>query len=308
MTNSPDNRVAIGIDIGGTYIKYALISANGEIIFNDEVPTEATNKQQVLDNIYLCIDTATTEAHKQHFQVACIGIGSPGVVDQSAGVLVGCSNNIDGWSNVPLKALVEDYAGVAVYLDNDANLIGVGEAIYGAAKDAEYTIFVTLGTGIGGAILQNGQLYRGRANAGSEFGCMMMPQANGEVVMWEALASAKAMVARYQQLDGNTKPIYNGKVMFEQYHQGCAIAKQAIDENCFLVGLGIANLINIFNPDKLVIGGGVSEAGQFYIDNIATQAKIYAQPECIEGVTICAAELGNKAGFLGAAFQAFQQI
>jgi len=307
----------IGIDLGGTCIKYALISADGEIYFSDEVPSKALlSSQAVLQQILRVIDQALNVAEKHQLKVTCVGLGSPGTIDIESGVVKSGADNISGWHDYPLRDNIAEQIKLPVYIDNDANLIAIGESVYGCAKGKNSALVVTLGTGIGGAILIEGQLMRGINNASAEFGCMSLPQLSGKEglqhVSWEFLASAQALVQRFSELSIKAGIEYSqkidGRFLFEQYHQGNVLAAQAIDENVDWLGLGIANLINIFNPEQVVIGGGISEAGEFYIEKIRRQAFKVAEVDCAANVEISAATLGNRAGVLGAAYMALQLI
>ena len=304
---------AIGIDLGGTCIKYALISAQGDILFSDEDPTDAmTSRDKVLGRIIAAIDKTLTVASQLELQVSCVGLGSPGTVDIEAGQVKSGANNITGWHGFPLRDHLVKQVNLPVYIDNDANLIAVGESVYGIAQEKTSSLVVTLGTGIGGAILMEGKLLRGTNNASAEFGCMVLPFHNAQqeldVVSWESLASAKALVARFQQLSELDSVFYqqevNGRFLFSEFHKGNKYAAKAIDENARWLGVGIASLINIFNPAQVVIGGGISEAGEFYIEKIRQQVFKVADVDCSANVEIVAAALGNKAGVLGAAYMA----
>ena len=169
-------------------------------------------------------------------------------------------------------------------------------------------IFLTIGTGIGGAIIVNGELYRGHRFAGSELGCIPIENKNEEGY-WEDFASTAAMVNSYKSKAGDeNNDRINGEYIIEKYKMGEGNAVEVVNENARLIGKGVAAYINIFNPECIVIGGGVSEAGEIYIDKIRTQAMKYAMDDCKEGVKILAASLGNKAGFLGASYFAMKRF
>ena len=157
MTNQP---YAIGIDLGGTFVKYALVSQLGDILFNGKLPVggDAT-REDTLDAIQESIQRVVDEAAKKGIELKGIGIGSPGVVDN--GVVLGGADNLDRWENIDLSTIYSEKFGMPVFADNDANVMGLGEVTFGAAKDCSDVIFITVGTGIGGAIVINGQLYWG---------------------------------------------------------------------------------------------------------------------------------------------------
>jgi len=317
LQKPPVSACAIGIDLGGTCIKYALISIKGDILFIEDVPTDAMNSREVvLQRIVAAIEKVLNIAKQLKLRVDCVGLGTPGTVDIDAGLVKSGADNIAGWHGFPLRDYLAKQVDLPVFIDNDANLIAKGESVYGIAQGKDSSLIVTLGTGIGGAILLNGELLRGTNNASAEFGCMALPISNLEqdldVVSWESLASAKALVARFQQLSAFHDISYsqkiNGHLVFEEFHKGNIYAAQAIEENTRWLGIGIANLINIFNPAQVVIGGGISEAGEFYIEKIRKQAFKLAEVDCSANVEIVAATLGNKAGVLGAAHMAISLL
>jgi len=317
IKESSNSHCAIGIDLGGTSIKYALISMEGEIYFSDEMPSQALfSSNAVLEQILTAITHSLEIATNRQLNVLCVGLGSPGTIDVEKGQVKSGADNITGWHGYPLRDNIAEKIQLPVYIDNDANLIAIGESVYGCAKGKNSTLVVTLGTGIGGAILLKGQLMRGINNASAEFGCMALPQFSDEkdlqYVSWEFLASAQALVQRFSELSIKAGVEYcqkiDGRFLFEQFHQGNTLAAQAIDENADWLGLGIANLINIFNPEQVVIGGGISEAGEFYIEKIRRQVFKIAEVDCAANVEISAATLGNRAGVLGAAYMALQLI
>lgn len=282
----------VGIDVGGTSIKYAAVS-NGTVLWMDTIPTNATDsRDKVIDRIAQCADTVRSNG----YEVTAIGIGTPGLVDVTTGFVKGGAYNLPDWENLPLGELIAKQTGLPVFVDNDANLMGLGE--FSEQEHGNNVIFITLGTGIGGAIIINGQLFRGSKYAGAELGCILL-DVDGKEGFWEDFASTTALIESYNLKSGSKIGI-DGKGLIEKYLEGDEVAQLVIDENTRLLGKGIATYINVFNPDHIIIGGGISEAPS-YIDLIRTYAYQYAMEDCKEGVEICAARLGNKAGFLGAA-------
>jgi len=286
--------VFIGIDIGGTSIKYAAV-ANGEILWSDTKPTNASlSRDELISNIHDCVN----KIQSLKYDIKAVGIGTPGLVDVNTGFVKGGAFNLPDWENLPLGQIMKDKTGLPVFVDNDANLMGLGE--YSQQSNlGKNVIFITIGTGIGGAIIINGELYRGSNFAGGELGCIPM-KIDGIEGFWEDFASTTAMVKSYKDKKGDASGEIDGKYILEQYSIGEPLAKEIVEQNTQLLGQGIAAYINIFNPDNIIIGGGISEAGDVYIDKIRYNAFKYAMKDCKEGVNISAAKLGNKAGFLGA--------
>ncbi len=288
------NLVYVGIDLGGTSIKYAAVE-NNNILWSDTKPTNASfSRDQLIENIYSCV----TKIQSMDYEVKAVGIGTPGLVDVDSGFVKGGAFNLPDWEDLPLGDIMKEKTGLPVFVDNDANLMGLGE--YSQRPElGKNAIFITIGTGIGGAIIINGELFRGSKFAGSELGCIPM-EIDGVEGFWEDFASTSAMVKNYQKVIGNDATEINGKYLIEHFNQGESYATEIVENNTRLLGRGIAAYINIFNPDSIIIGGGISEAGGEYIEKIKSYAFHYAMNDCKEGVQISAAKLGNKAGFLGA--------
>ena len=306
MINQPH---AIGIDLGGTFIKYALVSQSGEILFEGKLPVggDAT-REDTLDTIEESIQKVVDEAAKKEIQLKGIGIGSPGVIDN--GVVLGGADNLDRWENIELGKIYSEKFIMPVFADNDANVMGLGEVAFGAAKDCSDVIFITVGTGIGGAIVINGQLYGGYKNRGGELGHLTI-QHNGIDCSCggrgclEAYASTSALIQQYADKTGQDVNKIDGRYIIQKFKENEPEAIACLKAHTDYLGHGIAGFINTFAPQKVVIGGGISEAGQFYIDMIKESAFKYAMPDCSTNTDIVAASLGNNAGCLGAASLVF---
>jgi len=166
MTNHPH---AITLDLGGTFVKYALISNSGEILFQRKLPIGGEiTREDTLDVIKNSIQQVIDEAEKGNVELKGIGIGTLGIVDN--GVVLGGTENLDRWHNVDLGTIYSNMFDLPVFVDNDANVMGLGEVSFGAVKDCSDVVFLTIGIGIGGAIVINGQLYGGYKNRGGELG------------------------------------------------------------------------------------------------------------------------------------------
>ena len=309
MTNQPH---AIGIDLGGTFVKYALVSQLGDILFNGKLPVgcDAT-REDTLDAIQESIQHVVDEAAKKGIELKGIGIGSPGVIEN--GVVLGGADNLDRWENIDLATIYYEKFGMPVFADNDANVMGLGETAFGAAKDCSDVIFITVGTGIGGAIVINGQLYGGYKNRGAELGHLTIqhdgiPCSCGGRGCLEAYASTSALIQQYADKTGKDVKEINGHYIIEKFKENESEAIACLKDHTDYLGHGIAGFINTFAPQKVVIGGGISEAGQFYIDMIKESAFKYAMPDCSTNTDIVAASLGNNAGCLGAASLVFKHL
>ena len=227
-------------------------------------------------------------AQEKDYKIDGIGIGTPGIVDCTNRIVLGGAENINGWENIHLADRIETETGLPALLGNDANLMGLGETMYGAGQGATHVVFLTVGTGIGGAVVIDGKLFNGYANRGTELGHVPLiangePCACGSVGCLEHYASTSALVRRFSQRIIDAGISYpdeeiNGELIVRLYKQGDPIAKISLEEHCDFLGHGIAGFINIFSPQKIVIGGGLSEAGDFYIQKVSEKARSYAIP------------------------------
>jgi len=304
-------RYAAGIDVGGTFVKLALVSEDGNILFEDKLDISKATRKEILNTIDLAIIKINKEANLFDVQISGIGIGSPGIVFE--GVVLGGADNLNGWANVPLLEIFTEKFGLPVFVDNDANVMGIGEVIYGAAKNCTDVIFITIGTGIGGAIVMNGQLYGGYKNRGTELGHIVIDHKGidcncGGRGCLEAYASTSALIRQYAELSGKDEETIDGRYIVDRFKEGEPSAVKCMQEHTDYLGHGIASFVNTFAPQKVVIGGGISEAGQFYIDMISASTFRYAMPDCASNTEVVGAILGNKAGCLGAASLVFKNL
>ena len=301
---------AIGIDLGGTFVKYGLISNLGEILFKGELPVSGASCEETLSLIGESIQRVVDDAAEKNIVLNGIGIGTPGVVDN--GVVLGGAENLDRWENINLGAIFSDKFNLPVLVDNDANVMGLGETTFGSANDCSDVIFITVGTGIGGAIVINGELYSGYKNRGGELGHLTIQHDGIECSCGgrgclEAYASTSALIKQYADKTGKDVKEIDGRYIIQRYKENEPEAIACLNEHTDYLGHGIAGFINTFSPQKVVIGGGISEAGQFYIDMIKESAFKYSMPDCSTNTDIVSASLGNNAGCLGAASLIFRR-
>ncbi len=296
---------AVGVDLGGTFVKAALVSDSGEILFSDKLPIGSkASKSVILHTIEKIIQKAIEVAEKDKLNIIGIGIGTPGIVQN--GVVLGGSENLDGWENIDLASHYTKIFDLPVLVDNDANLMGLGEFYYGAAKGCSDVVFLTIGTGIGGAVILDGNLYGGYENRGTELGHVVVehngPECNcGGKGCLEIYASTTALIKDYSLRSGKSIEDLDGHFIIKKFHENEVNAVNSLQEHTNYLGHGIAAFINTFAPQKVVIGGGISDAGQFYIDMIGKSAFRYMMPSCGYNTEVVGAKLGNNAGSLGAA-------
>lgn len=292
------NQVGIGIDIGGSSIKYGIVDIEGKVAWKNQRSSKAqTSRQEVEESIITAVKEACRKAKQLEVNVRSIGVGTPGLVTMQ-GIVLGGGDNIVDWHNVPLQKIIEKEMGLPVFVKNDADMMAIGE-LYATKVKPTTAIFFTIGTGIGGAMILNGELFSGHFGLGGELGVFPM-MIDGRVRNWEEVASTTAMVNAYREKCQDRDIEVNGKYIVQQYLKDEKIAIETIDQSTHLIGMGIAGYINIFNPESVIIGGGISEAGAFFIEKIKSYALEYSLAPCSQNVKITSAGLGNKAGFVGA--------
>lgn len=312
---------AIGIDLGGTSIKIGLVNKKGEIVDSIETPTlaESNSIDTIFKNLTLAVrDLIGRNGDKK---ITAIGIGSPGAIDPNEGRIVTGIANIPVLTGYPLAVEIQRELGIPSFIDNDANNAGRGEFLFGAAKGMKNFIMITIGTGIGGAIFVNGELYGGVNNYAGEVGHMLIVDNGkyctcGNFGCWEAYGSATAMIRKAKVMvergvDTRLKKHYpdkiNARVIVEEAQRNDEVAMEIVVETGKYIGIGIANLINLMNPEAILIGGGVSQAGDILLSEIKYYAKVNTLPRAWEAAKIVLAKLGNKAGILGSAALAFMR-
>ena len=309
-------KYAIGIDLGGTSVKYALIDNEGVFHFQGKLPSKADiSAEAVIGQLVTACKETMASAQQLGVTIEGIGIGTPGIVDETNRIVLGGAENIKGWENLNLADRIEAETHLPVQMGNDANLMGLGETMYGAGQGARNVVFLTVGTGIGGAVVIDGKLFNGFANRGTELGHVPLiangePCACGSIGCLEHYASTSELVRRFNKRAAEAGRSFSGEeihgeLIVRLYKEGDKLATECLDEHCDFWGHGIAGFINIFSPQRIVIGGGLSEAGDFYIQKVSERAHRYVMADCAVNTRIMAASLGNKAGSIGAASLVF---
>lgn len=231
------------------------------------------------------------------------------------GTIIGCENlrELDGF---PIQSFLESHFPLPVIVNNDANLMGLAEVHFSNENSVKDMVFLTIGTGIGGALYLNGDLYGGYRNRGTEIGHMSIdfrgtPCNCGSRGCLETLASVPALIANYKSLwKSNPHKIsanVDGRYIIQRYLAGEMEAIHALNQHFDYLSAGISGLINIFGPQKVILGGGITDAGEFYVEEIRKRAYSNAMKETSEFTVIERARLGNKAGLMGAAAQIFKK-
>ncbi len=310
-----EKKFYVGIDLGGTFIKGGVVDGCGNILVEGKVPTECNlGVDKIVENIAKLALDLVGKSGVSRDEIVGLGIGSPGIVDSKAGVVVFSANL--GFKNFPLKERVGALTGFEVKAANDANVAALGEVKFGAAKAYDDVIMLTLGTGVGGGIVVEGKLVEGNKGAGAELGHMVIemdgePCSCGRKGCLEAYASATALIrstkrAMTAHKDSKMWEIgsldaVTGKTSFD-YKDSDPYAKEVVDNYMKALASGITNFCNIFRPQAVLLGGGVCAQG----DALVKPLQALVDKEIFAGlmgpqVKIITAELGNSAGLLGAA-------
>lgn len=304
----------IGIDLGGTNIAVGLVNDNMEIVRRDKRKTLADRGTAAIvkDMAELCLSLCESEGMKLS-DVKSVGIGSPGSIDTKNGIVVFAANL--GFRYTKLAGLLSEQIGVPVLLGNDANVAALGEFYAGAGKNYESMIMVTLGTGVGGGIIFNGKIFEGFNGMAGEVGHMATHSGGwkctcGRTGCWEAYASATGLIRMTKEsMDEHpessmhtvTGGTVNGRTAFLSGRAGDAAGLEVIDRYLNAVACGAANLINLFQPEALCIGGGISGEGDYIIERLNPMILAESFDVGENRCQLCLATLGNDAGIIGAA-------
>ena len=305
-----EKKYVVGVELGGTKIYTALVDLEGNIIKEKTVETLANEGEQavmgrIIDTINYVIDGSEKNLIKS------IGIGSPGPLDVKNGVIIENSNL--PFKNFEIVKTIRETYDLPTYLDNDANVATLGEFMFGAGKGTENMVFITASTGIGGGAVINGKLFRGTtgnaleightivANEGPRCGC-------GNIGCAEALGSGTAIGKRAKEaVDTNVETSLKNyenvtsKEVFKEAANGDRVAKNILETSLNYLGIAVANTITNFDPEKVVIGGGVINGGSIVLDTIRRVVGERALKTFVDSCTVEKAVLGGKAGVLGAA-------
>ena len=305
-----EKKYVIGVDLGGTKIYTALVDLEGNMKKEVIVETEAEKGelavlQKMLDTIDYVLDGTNKE------EVKAIGIGSPGPLDVANGLIVYTPNL--PFKNFNIVKPIKERYGIETFLDNDANVATLGEFMFGAGKGTENMVFITASTGIGGGAIINGKLFRGSTANALEIGHMTLMNGGprcgcGNTGCAESLASGTAIMNRGREAaKSNCKTslknyeTITSKEVFQEAAKGDKEAKRIIDNALNYLGITFANAANIFDPDMIVLGGGVSNAGPIVFEKIAEVMEERCMTPIYNHCKVAKAELGGKAGVLGAA-------
>lgn len=308
----------VGIDLGGTNIAAGLVSEDGKIIAKKSVKTGSDRPfKDIIKDMAGCVLSVIEENGVTLDEIISVGIGTPGSVDSENGVLI-YANNFSEKENIKMREMLQSYIDKPVYMTNDANAAALGEVVAGAAKGYNNAIVITLGTGVGGGVIINGKLYEGQYSAGAELGHIMLmhggePCSCGRHGCWEAYASATALIRQTKRAMKENPDSYmnkiasldkvSGRTAFTAAKEGDEAGKKVVEKYIEYIGEGLVDIINIFRPEILIIGGGICNEGEYLLRPLREFLRKYSyggdlHPE----QKLATAALGNDAGIIGAAF------
>lgn len=307
----------VGVDIGGTTIKYGIVDKDGNIISKSSMSTEAVSPYVIMENLIKNVKVLCENSNVSYSDILSIGMGCPGAINGKSGVVVYSSNL--KWSDFPLKSYFEKVSGKPVRIANDADAAALGEVIFGCAKQYKNVILLTLGTGVGGGIVIDKKLYEGSNGMVSELGHIIMrknglPCGCGRRGCFEQYASATALIRMtkeamlkhpnsllWQEVNGDIN-LVNGKTSFDTAEKGDKVAKKVVKKYVEYLSEGILDYCNIFRPDAIILGGGIAKQGKSLTDLVVSYLEKYNYGyKGTPKTAILTAKLQNNAGIIGAA-------
>ena len=292
----------LSIDIGGTAVKMGLVDHSGVIHARHEASVNFDGyRTPILTTV---LREAKAFLQRENAVIEGIGVSATGQVDDRKGIVIGTNGSIPGYEGAPIKADLEAAFGVPAHVLNDANAAALGEAFTGGAKDAQNALMITLGTGVGGGIILDGKLFGGTRGIAGELGHFTLyqdgvPCSCGKRGCFERYASTTALVQRAEKKTGRTG--LSGKIIFAQAAAGSADMLAVLDAWIDDIAAGITGLVHIFNPQIVLIGGGVSAQEALLIAPLREKVLSGVMPRFAEGLRIERATLSNDAGLIGAA-------
>ena len=295
-----------GIDIGGTAVKLGIVDETGRVLLKGEESVSFDGYQTpVLTTVRKAAKKFLTANSIPVESLAGIGVSATGQIDSRKGIVAGTCGNFPNYIGSPIKAALEEDFGLPVTVANDANCMTLGEVWVGGAKGYTDVIGVTLGTGVGGGILTGGRLLEGARGLGGELGHFRTHALDGVFCTcgasgcWERYAATTALVRGAQPRNPKWK---DGRAIFESAHAGDPTILALLDDWTDEIAQGLAGMVHIFNPQLILIGGGVSAQQKLLIDPIAAKVKASVMPAFAEGLEVRAAQLHNDAGMVGAVY------
>jgi glucokinase len=314
----------IGIDLGGTNIVFGLVTPDGKLLDHFDRPTEAyKGADQVMENILDGLEETIAKAGS--YRVNGIGLGSPGSIDTSCGQVIVCAPNIPNWSGRQIREPIAKRFGLPTFVDNDAKMAVIGEATFGAGAGRKHVFVVTLGTGIGGGVVLNGRIHRGAYYCAGEIGHAVVQMAGRRCACGleghlEAYASAKGLVGQVRDgLAAGRKSVVSewvggsldkltAKMVIDAAGQGDKLAREVTELSFHYLGMALSYFAMVFDPELIILSGGISLAGKILFDPVQTAYERYLFYKEIRVAPVIPARLGFEAGMVGAAAMAMIEL
>ena len=299
-------RWTVGVDFGGTNIKVGLVDARGRVARAHIVPSKAAARPaSFIDGVSRLVESLARSVGARPAGLRGVGVGAPGPVDVARGV-VHSMVNVPGWREVPLARRLERRLGCRCLVDNDVNLFTLAEWRFGAGRGADHLVGLTLGTGVGGGLLVNGALYRGACGAAGELGHMVIDPRGyrcgcGRRGCLEALVSAPAVVRLARRTMRRRGAHLTSQLVGRAARAGDSRARRVWVEIGRRLGVGLANVVNLLNPDRIVIGGGVANNWTLFAPTLIRTLRAEAMEVPGAAVQVVRGRLGDRAGIVGAA-------
>lgn len=290
----------LGIDIGGTKIACGLVTGTGEVLRQSRCPTPLSGGTAILDAALRLASDYHTEP------IAAIGIGTGGQVNADTGVIVSATHLLPGWAGTSVKTAFESAFGLPCFVDNDVNALAVGEYRFGAGQNLATIAYLALGTGVGGALLLNGQLHHGAHWTGAEMGHLLLTM--GEAMprrTLEEFVSGPGLVQTYREISGFSGDITGEAIAAEARRHPESQSAFAVTRTGWYLGYGLASLANILDPNLIVIGGGLAALGESLLEPAREGLSLHALPGPAQCPVVVAA-LGPHASLIGAASLAME--
>ena len=316
---SDQRRVILAVDVGGTGLAGGLVEPSGLILSSRAVATERRGRGDgVLKNLLEFIAGLADDARASHRPVQGLGVGVPGAVEESTGRIGPDIQNIPELANVPIRSVLQECTGLPVVVDNDVNALCLAEWRFGQAKGLRHVAMIAVGTGVGGGLILNGSLVRGASGYAGEIGHVTVemdgrPCFCGSRGCVKAYASGPDLVAQVRELlDQAPSPIWSeltagdpGRIepplIFRAADRGDAVAEAVVAKAAQALGAGVAALVNLCNPEMIILGGGVMEAGEILMEPIRRWSRFYAFERAVARTRIVRSGLSKQSGILGAA-------
>ena len=291
----------LGIDVGGTRIKYSVADKDGKIAYHNTVDTEYRDKAQFLQKLETIVLDTLERAREQSWRIVGISVAFPGIVEN--GIVTEGAGNFPGIVPLELTPFLENRFDLPTIAMNDAVGMTMGEHLFGAARDVTDAVFITIGTGIGGGLMIDEKFYNGYRDRGGELGHVVierdgLPCSCGGRGCLEVYGSTSALVNYYEDLINHQDESLNGEELFKKYLAGETEAKKAFHWHFRNIAIGLGSLNNIFSPQLIVLGGGIVNSGPQYLEGIRMYIGDYTMDH-LKNVPIVPAQLGDSAASVG---------